>query len=670
MKDFAALIYHCDSLCIKIFPAGKYREIDWNTSIFSGDNFDFYAFEKDPDDKKLPPFIEYSKDDTYNIEPLRLKETIRYKCKIYSSDDSNSDKNFDIHIHNEENKFIKIDRDEDDSITFQFINYLGKSSIAFKVESEVKHLSFEVVSNKFEYKEDYVNLTEDIAEKCAALLLDYASPTSLSFISDSEKTYKTALEQFIFLRQFCYADNIESLFAAIKRNPDKALVTEDELKPFGTGVISNKFFTNPFSHSRGWNKADSGAYLPSEIAVSHKYEDFDTPANRFLKFAFNLFIEICENICNHVEESFVYHKEAQTVKNILEDILNDSFFDDVNNLTVMPINNQVLEKREGYAQIFKAFSMVDLALQIKWEGKEDVYSGDAKNTALLYEYWLVFELIEILKDKKIGAEFIQQKFNDSCDDMLYINSEGNVLVSLKEGKQSKVSFAVKEKGLRIDFYYNRTFIHKDFSGTAYEGSYSRYFRPDYTLSIYPDSCKNESQAISEGKATFIHFDAKYRVESIRDLFGDNFDSDNYDEVENSLNEEKASESVNTYKRGDLLKMHTYNDAIRRTIGSYILYPGDENLATFKVYDELLPGVGAFAIKPSNFHQTRTVLVDFILQVIEHQTNKVSRIAKLQEKENLIIHEKSELGINDFGKKNNEVNYRKTSVSRTSQEIIK
>ena len=50
-------------------------------------------------------------------------------------------------------------------------------------------------------------------------------------------------------------------------------------------------------------------------------------------------------------------------------------------------------------------------------------------------------------------------------------------------------------------------------------------------------------------------------------------------------------------------MHTYNDAIRRTIGSYVLYPGESNLSDgkdtiFRLYDEILPGVGAFAIKPS------------------------------------------------------------------------
>ena len=91
--------------------------------------------------------------------------------------------------------------------------------------------------------------------------------------------------------------------------------------------------------------------------------------------------------------------------------------------------------------------------------------------------------------------------------------------------------------------------------------------------------------------------------------------------EREFADEKAAEITNTYKRGDLLKMHTYNDAIRRTIGSYVLYPGNINHAdkgnkVFSLYDEILPGVGAFAIKPSISAQGEQELCRFISSLIE------------------------------------------------------
>ena len=233
-----------------------------------------------------------------------------------------------------------------------------------------------------------MNLTEAIAEECSSLLLEYSSPTSLTFSQDPMEQYKSVLEQFIFLRQFCYSENIESLFASIKRNPDRLLVEEDTLRPFGQGIPSKKFFTNPFSASRAWNDSENGTYLPAEISVTHKYDSFDTPANRFLRFALNIFLDICNYIVSAVDPGLFYYDEALSMKNSINEILLDSFFDDVQELTIMPVNNQVLEKREGYSQIFKAFSMVDLARQLEWEGKDDIYSGESKNTALLYEYWL------------------------------------------------------------------------------------------------------------------------------------------------------------------------------------------------------------------------------------------------------------------------------------------
>ena len=50
-------------------------------------------------------------------------------------------------------------------------------------------------------------------------------------------------------------------------------------------------------------------------------------------------------------------------------------------------------------------------------------------------------------------------------------------------------------------------------------------------------------------------------------------------------------------------MHTYNEAIRGTAASVILYPGrasdDEPIHSFAKYRELIPGVGALAISPGS-----------------------------------------------------------------------
>lgn len=40
--------------------------------------------------------------------------------------------------------------------------------------------------------------------------------------------------------------------------------------------------------------------------------------------------------------------------------------------------------------------MIDLALRLNWSGHDDVYEGESKNVALLYEYWLFLNYIKLL----------------------------------------------------------------------------------------------------------------------------------------------------------------------------------------------------------------------------------------------------------------------------------
>lgn len=217
---------------------------------------------------------------------------------------------------------------------------------------------------------------------------------------------------------------------------------------------------------------------------------------------------------------------------------------------------------------------------------------------------------------------------------------------LQEGKKSRQSFVIERLHTKINLYYNRTFSRKEFKTTLYEGSYSRPFRPDYTIAFFPDSyvkgCNNgENGAIQNGEVSYIHFDAKYRVTDLTSLVGKR--TDEYEEIE--FAEDKTDAVMNTYKRGDLLKMHTYNDAIRRTIGSYILYPGkgdseDTRGVSYKLYDEILPGVGAFAIRPSIDEAGENELRNFITELLESKGALYSRLNRMKQYTEMVLREPS------------------------------
>jgi predicted component of viral defense system (DUF524 family) len=500
------------------------------------------------------------------------------------------------------------------------------------------------------FENDYVALTEALAQECSELLLEHSGATS-NLYKQSEESSRTVLEQFIFLRQFCYSQNIFSLFEAIKRNPDRLLNHEDVLKPLGYGIPSRKFYTNPFLYSRGLQKVSNidgkTAYIPQQVYVTQKYDSLDTPANRFIKYALKRFDMICTELIG-LKDTINQSEcilEASAIHEMLEEMFNDSFFDEIGKLDIMPQNNQVLQKREGYAQIFSAYMMVDLALQLDWHGKDEVYEGESKNVALLYEYWLFFELYKIINSI---AGCRQVYLGDK--DFVSIDEDG-LTISLREGEESRQAFIIDRLHIKINLYYNRTFSRKEFQTTLYEGSYSRPFRPDYTIAIYPDKyCKGringEEEAIKNGEVSYIHFDAKYRVSDITSLVGKDVDTMSEQELQN----EKMDAVVNTYKRGDLLKMHTYNDAIRRTVGSYVLYPGSDVLpgekSRFKLYDEILPGVGAFAIRPSIDKLGENELKNFIVSVLESKVAMNTRLNRLNHYTEMVLKEPALSALND------------------------
>ena len=91
-------------------------------------------------------------------------------------------------------------------------------------------------------------------------------------------------------------------------------------------------------------------------------------------------------------------------------------------------------------------------------------------------------------------------------------------------------------------------------------------RPDYSLII---SAHHDEPAAFE--PIVLHFDAKYRVNLKAELFGldDEVVDDDPSLPQDDLRREGAL-------RADLLKMHSYRDAIRRSAGAYVIYPGDDD----------------------------------------------------------------------------------------------
>ena len=70
-------------------------------------------------------------------------------------------------------------------------------------------------------------------------------------------------------------------------------------------------------------------------------------------------------------------------------------------------------------------------------------------------------------------------------------------------------------------------------------------------------------------------------------------------------------------------MHAYRDAIRRTAGAYILYPGTYDNEPFKGFHELLPGLGAFPLRPEA-DDGASKIQEFLKEIVAHVSNRASQ----------------------------------------------
>ncbi|HNE10935.1 MAG TPA: DUF2357 domain-containing protein [Leptospiraceae bacterium] len=493
------------------------------------------------------------------------------------------------------------------------INFIGTAHI--KIDENI--ISFDIVPVKFQFTE-YKQLTEEIADFCEQLLLEWTSPTSHKFIVNPEEEKKVILEQFLFLRSRLSMENLDYLKEMILRNPHRTLESEWGYRDSSLGA-SPEFFSDPIRYGKDWyrvtnqNTTTISGYLPEKILSQRKYDSFDTPPNRFLKFALEYFL----NICNFIEDkkpSLSSVKEAKIIKEGIEQILSAQMFLDVGILDYIPFNNQTLLKREGYRQILEIYNLVENALSLSWDGNREAFDGNNRGIDVLYEYWVYIKIFEILKKSNLEYWSHEKKENQ----FIQIGKD-QMSIYLKEGKETISIFIDRIRKLRIHFYYNRTFTKPADKSNSLEGSYSRTFRPDYSIVIMPlvenlDSRAIEEEAIKNGTIAYLHFDAKYRLDRLEELFSKE------ETNPEAILEEKRFEKSIIYKNGDLYKMHAYNEAIRKSIGSYIIYPGDTKYE-YKKYYEILPGVGAFPMSPKKSDEE---IRAFLQDIFDHQASRFTQ----------------------------------------------
>lgn len=501
-----------------------------------------------------------------------------------------------------------------------FVGTLSIPLLEKETSLERCKVELEVQSIKSGYRDDYRDMLDLITAKCTDLLLQANSPVSQHFEIDYTKDSQTLYQKFVFIKSVIGTDEFaEAVHRIVTAPVTKWTETSEEkdirnarrfsnanIKEILKGGKRTQLPETHFLRSYGIET------LPERITTIRKTDSVDTPENRFIKHALENFLKFCTDINNKAIE--FSHKKMENESEILirelESQLHHTIFKDISRPTTLKLNSPVLQRKEGYREVLRVWLMFDLAAKLIWKGGDDIYSGGKKDIATLYEYWLFFKLLDLFQ----SIFDIEPK---DISDLIKETPDG-LNLQIKQGRFTALR-GVYDSGnrrLNIRFNYNRSFSGKKTYPDS--GSWTTTLRPDYTLSFWPFGIV-ESEAEKQELIVHIHFDAKYKIANLADFLDRNIESD--------LEEEKVENRKGIYKNADLLKMHAYKDAIRRTGGAYVLYPGNESINQ-KGFHEIIPGLGAFPVRPSKTNDGTGALKSFIVEIIDHFINRASQREKI------------------------------------------
>lgn len=502
--------------------------------------------------------------------------------------------------------------------------YVGTHSL--EIINSTILLPIEVRSVKSDYRSDYRYMLESITERCTDLIMQIDSPINQHFETDFNKNPETLYQRFSFVKSLIDSLEFEEAIQKIVSNPSTKWEEEHEVKDIrrirrfnqkNIKQLVTKSNRMEIGSEHFLNKSFGLTSIPTKIDSTRKSESIDTAENRFIKHALEEFLFFCENCELKFEKYSTAKFESGLLATKISTLLNQSFFKQISRPTSLKLNSPVLQRKSGYREVLNAWLKFDLAAKLIWHGGDNVYDAGKKDIATLYEYWLFFTLLDLFKEvfeiePKSIAELIQY-------------DKGQLSLNLKQGTAIAMKGVYKSpsRNLNIQFSYNRSFGGgKTFPNS---GSYTTTLRPDYTLSIWPEEITEAKDAERTELITHIHFDAKYKVKNFYELISKSKDEELTEEENIELIKEEAEEvKKGTFKNQDLLKMHAYKDAIRRTGGAYVLYPGEGKDEPFRGFHELIPGLGAFVIKPNKDDKDKEHLKSFIRKVIANFIDRASQ----------------------------------------------
>ena len=405
--------------------------------------------------------------------------------------------------------------------------------------------------------------------------------------------------EYLFLKKYLLdsSPNLDGIAALVLANPHHRL-----LKEFRRNTIDTISYVSPAMMISMFSASDRFAVLapghpllstacgravfartdrnlyPSEAIEERRHHTVDTNENRFVKYflqsAQRRMKGLAKALCG-TDGSYLNPDIEINIEEMVRKIglfLSDPLWSDVGVMHLIPASSQVLQRREGYRQLFRLYSLLQLATHCCFNEDDFRNLLETKDTPTLFEYWSFFVVKDVLDQmiKVLSCRIIvpDAPLEQRIPEGICIRYEGGVSLWFNRTCAGSIGFRPSE-------------VPNDHSTSG--ASYSHNLRPDIVITKGDD---------------ILIFDAKFKGN------GGGF----YGESEDG--------TITSWKDEDIDKMHTYREAIRNVSGAYILYPG-EKAVIYPVHNAAGPyeGVGALPLKPESGARPMKCHLDDIQRII-------------------------------------------------------
>jgi len=470
-------------------------------------------------------------------------------------------------------------------------SYVGVLPVEVQVAGQqIGRFRLEVRSRKLSYMDEYRYMLRDLSNEAVALVLERFAPTLQRFSDDWKASARTAYERFLHIQSVLADPNFTQAVMSVVQRPHVEWLQMSELRSPHRPLRPTGLLARSLTRAGPREPWQGGRIpmLPRLVEVSRTESTVDTVPNRFVRFVLDDLISLLSRMDDVLAASPTSgpstrgQAEIAALEAQLRALRSLPFFNELSDLDHFPLDNQVILKRSGYREVLGAYLRVLVGLSLGWDGAAEL-TGSQRDAATLYEYWAFLQLLRTLESL--------------CDHLpigdLITDTKDGLTLSLKQGTERRFSGKTTRLGrvIDVDLYYNRRF------GRGSE-SWTFGMRPDCSIQL---RCNKDGKALTP---VWLHFDAKYRLSD-------------YGLIAELAPDEASDPQLDPVK-DDLLKMHVYLGAIRRSVGSYVLYPGlPQDERRYRSYRELVPGIGAFALRPQQSGALTTHLSKFLDDVLIH-----------------------------------------------------